>query len=102
MVVMDKVPRVLLRTAAGMLLCIGPLQVKAGSEDLTFSNRVVAPYDEAIRLNPDDAFALYNRAKAFLELGDKVRAIADFRRALELGVYGAIEDLHELGITVDE
>ncbi len=85
-------------TASAVLLCgVGP-RAEAQS-DHAFTHRVISVYDEAIRLNPEDAFAIYNRAKAYLELGDKVRAIADFKRASDLGIHGAQVYLRELGVT---
>jgi tetratricopeptide (TPR) repeat protein len=39
-------------------------------------------YDEAIRLDPENAHAFNNRGIIRLELGDPGRAIADFDRAI--------------------
>lgn len=44
----------------------------------------IEDYTEAIRLNPGFADAYYNRALAYLELKDKIKAIADFQKAAEL------------------
>ena len=38
----------------------------------------IAKYDEAIRLNPQDALAYYNRGNAYEDLGQTQRAIQDY------------------------
>ena len=47
-------------------------------------DRAIADFDEAIKLNPNDANAYYNRGLAYKKKGDKEQAIADFRKALEI------------------
>ena len=42
-------------------------------------------YDEAIRLNPQFAFANYMRALAYRSLGEQELADRDFQKAKELG-----------------
>ena len=42
----------------------------------------IAEYDEAIRLNPKDAFAYSNRGKAYNDLGQYQRAIQDYDEAI--------------------
>ncbi len=44
----------------------------------------IADHDQAIRLNPDDAAAYYNRRFAHKEKGDLDKAEADLKRAMEL------------------
>jgi len=44
----------------------------------------IADYNEAIRLNPQDDDAYYNRGLAKSDLGNKQGALVDFRKALEL------------------
>ena len=44
----------------------------------------IADYDEAIRLNPEDAYACFNRGVARKELGDVAGAIADYDEAIRL------------------
>lgn len=44
----------------------------------------IACFDEAIRLNPNDAAAYFNRGLAYLKKGDEDKAAADFKRAKEL------------------
>ena len=44
----------------------------------------LADYSELIRLNPRDANQLVYRADIYEKKGDKARAIADYRRALEI------------------
>lgn len=43
-------------------------------------------YDEALRLDPNNAQARYNRGNCFLELGDSERALPDCEAALELAL----------------
>ncbi|TRU85433.1 MAG: tetratricopeptide repeat protein, partial [Microcystis novacekii Mn_MB_F_20050700_S1D] len=44
----------------------------------------VADYNQAIKLNPDDANAYYNRGVAKYNLGDNQGAIADYNQAIKL------------------
>jgi len=46
--------------------------------------RAIEDYDEAIRLNPQDAEAYYNRGTAYLDLGQFERAIQDLDEAIRL------------------
>ena len=45
----------------------------------------IADYTKAIELNPDYAQAYNKRGFAYLMLGPKSKAQADFKRAIELG-----------------
>lgn len=53
-------------------------------------------FTDAIRLAPDDADVVYNRAIAFLEKGDSQKAKLDLIRAESLGHKGASEVLKSL------
>ena len=46
--------------------------------------RCYCRYDTAIRLNPDDATAYYNRGNAKIKLGQHFDAITDFDTAIRL------------------
>jgi tetratricopeptide (TPR) repeat protein len=46
--------------------------------------RARADFTEAIRLNPDNAYAYFNRGKSRSELRDKQGAIADFQKAANI------------------
>jgi tetratricopeptide (TPR) repeat protein len=68
-------------------------------------DRAIADHSEAIRLNPKLSNAYYNRGNAyrnkgeFRKPGDRARAIADYRKALELGDEDGRERLREMGAT---
>jgi tetratricopeptide (TPR) repeat protein len=47
-------------------------------------DRAIADYDEAIRLDPKDAMAYYNRGLAFKAKSDLARAIANYTEAIRL------------------
>ena len=44
----------------------------------------IADYTQAIRLNPNDADAYYNRGNVYVKKGDFVKARADFEAALRI------------------
>ena len=46
--------------------------------------KAIADYTEAIRLDPKDAKAYYNRGVAYGEKGERDKAIADFTEAIRL------------------
>ena len=46
--------------------------------------RAIQDFDEAIRLNPQDANAYYNRGLAYGDLGKRVESERDIRKAKEL------------------
>jgi tetratricopeptide (TPR) repeat protein len=48
------------------------------------TDRAIADYGEAIRLNPEDATAYVGRGSAYLAKGDGDRAIADLDKAIRL------------------
>jgi tetratricopeptide (TPR) repeat protein len=50
------------------------------------AEQAIQDYDEAIRLNPQDADAYYNRTLAHTFLDMDVEAEQDFNRAVKLGV----------------
>jgi len=60
-------------------------------------------YDKAIALNPNDASFYSLRGDAYEEKGDIDRAIADFRKVLEIDPsdQDAEESLRRLGVTPD-
>ncbi len=41
-------------------------------------------YDKAIQIDPQDAFAYYNRGLCYKYLGDKKKAITNFRKFLTI------------------
>jgi tetratricopeptide (TPR) repeat protein len=55
-----------------------------GSDPDTMLDRAVADYDEALRIRPDYAEALVNRAVAWFDKGRFDRAVADCDRAIAL------------------
>ena len=61
----------------------------------------IAEYEEAIRLNPRDADAYYNRGSANDELGQYQRAIQDYDEALRLNPRAA-DYYHSRGIAYHE
>jgi tetratricopeptide (TPR) repeat protein len=48
-----------------------------GYDDKGQTDRAIEDYDQAIRLNPQDADAFYNRGIAYADKGQTDRAIAD-------------------------
>ena len=61
-------------------------------------DRAIADYSQMIRLNPKNASAYYRRADAYYRKKDNASAIADFKKAAELGNADADKKLHELGV----
>jgi len=53
--------------------------------------------DQAIRLAPKAIYGYYNRAKIYEALGERDRAIADYRTVFTLGGKSAAEELKRLG-----
>ena len=49
--------------------------------------RAIIDYSEAIRLNPQDSIAYYNRGLAYHHLEQDEQAIKDFDEAIRLGFY---------------
>lgn len=47
-------------------------------------DQAIADYTEAFRLKPDCAISALNRGIVYEIKGDKIGAIADYRRALEI------------------
>jgi tetratricopeptide (TPR) repeat protein len=58
----------------------------------------IEDYDEAIRLNPNDAEAYFNRGNAYHNLNKKKRAIEDYDKAIRLNPQFA-ETYHNRGTT---
>jgi lipoprotein NlpI/predicted aspartyl protease len=52
-------------------------------------DKAIADFDEAIRLNPQDALTYGNRGYAWYRKGDNDRAIADYSEAIRLNPLGA-------------
>jgi tetratricopeptide (TPR) repeat protein len=77
---LEMMKRVLLGLAVTvMVAAAGYAQSGTGSPD-----QAIATYTEAIRLDPNDADAYYNRGNAYGNKGDMDRAIADFDQAIRL------------------
>lgn len=47
-------------------------------------DRALAPYNKAIKRNPGDAVAYFNRGEMYRGVGDYDRAFADYSKAIEL------------------
>jgi tetratricopeptide (TPR) repeat protein len=47
-------------------------------------DQTIADYNQALQLNPDADYAYYHRGIVYRALGDRLKAIADFRKTLEL------------------
>jgi tetratricopeptide (TPR) repeat protein len=67
-------------------------------------DRAIKDYDEAVRLDPNEALYFKNRGNAFRVTGQYDRAIADYRKALTLKVDEPVRKqietaLKELGVT---
>jgi len=60
--------------------------LKAGEERRTAElDRLIADFSEAIRLNPNDVLAFFNRAEAYAAKGYYDRAIPDYTEVIRLG-----------------
>ena len=49
-----------------------------------YKGRTLTDYNEAIRLNPNYADAYYNRANRYKQLGEKQKALADYRESARI------------------
>jgi tetratricopeptide (TPR) repeat protein len=58
-------------------------------------------YNQAIRLNPDDARAYYNRGNSYRKQGDYQSAIADFNEAIRLNP-NLVEAYYDRGVSYYE
>ena len=60
--------------------------ITAGDAALQAQNyeAAVAQYTEALKLKPDDALAYYKRGHAYRGMGERQKALLDFKQALEL------------------
>ncbi len=60
----------------------------------------MADYDEAIRTDPRNKYAWANRASLLASMGQRQRAIADYRKALDIdqNYAYALDGLQRLGI----
>jgi lipoprotein NlpI/predicted aspartyl protease len=92
------------RPDAGIAACTAAImsgQLSSENLGITYSNRgnawrikgeydkAIADYDEAIRLNPQDALTYGNRGYSWYGKGDNDRAIADYSEAIRLNPLGA-------------
>ena len=61
----------------------------------------MADYDQAIKIDPRNAYAFNNRGLAFEKRGDRERAIADYRRALKINpkLWLTQQNLKRLGVS---
>src|SRR5262245_7860083 len=66
-----------------LLFCFAILFI-AGSAAANDTNRAIADHTEAIRRDPKNANAYYNRGNAHSDKGDTDRAIADYTAAIRL------------------
>ena len=72
---------------AVFLFCLPSFSKRSMPVSLVFResfSKAIADYTEAIRIDPDDALTYDARGIAYEELGDKVKAEADFVKAKEL------------------
>ena len=70
-----------------------PVDHQAAGNQLSNEGRweeAVTEYDEAIRLNPRDSLAYYNRAGAYRNLGEYQMAIQDYEQVLGLNPRDAL------------
>jgi len=70
--------------ASGNNLAIAHANRGIAYDALGNTDRAIAEFDAALRVNPGYAVAYYNRGIAYSGLGDIVRAIADFDKAVAL------------------
>lgn len=65
--------------------------------ELEEDNKAILDFDEAIRLNPEYAYAFYSRGVCKLRLNQKVNALKDLQSAADLGAEEANELIKEVG-----
>ena len=52
--------------------------------DLGDKQAAIQDYNQALKINPNNADAYYNRGNAYATLGDKFQAISDFQQAAKI------------------
>ena len=62
--------------------------------------KAMADYNQAIKIDPGNAYAFNNRGLAFEKRGDRERAVADYRRALKINpkLWLTQQNLKRLGV----
>ena len=81
------------RDATTCVSCDAPFELRQAEGQITIED-----YDEAIRLNPNEAEAYFNRGNAYHNLNKKKRAIEDYDKAIRLNPQFA-EAYHNRGTT---
>lgn len=64
--------------------CYNETEPHSAQEKREACTELIGTYDEAIRLDPRDSYAHYNRALAYERLGDRRRAVAGYSDAIRL------------------
>lgn len=72
---------VFLLTFTLLLLSCAPTATEDEEKE---GNVAIEIFTEAIRLNPEDALAYYNRGIVYMELNEESKATADFEKAISI------------------